>query len=112
MIRRALATAGIGIGMTMALASPASAHTIGLRYGANQGAVVTHNVVTALDKECDGRTVYLQYDVSTIGGTVRYTLYDSNGCNNSGATRNHYPQQVTMARLCETGTGCTAWTST
>jgi hypothetical protein len=107
-----MTAAGIGIGLTMALASPASAHTIGLRHGTDQGGVVRHNVVAVLDKECDGHTVYLQYDVSTIGGVVRYTLYDRNGCNNSGSTRDHYPQQVTRARLCETNDGCTAWRST
>ena len=111
MIRRTMTAGGLVIGLMTAIASPASAHTIGLRYGANEGAVVRHNVVTALDKECDGRSVYLEYDVSTIGGTVRYRLYDSNGCNNSGSTRDHYPQQVTVARLCETDTvlRCSAW---
>lgn len=108
MIRRILTVVGIGVLLVVTLASPASA-AIGFRYGANTGAVASRNQVAALDKECDSRTVYLDYYVSTIGGLVRYTLYDSNGCNNSGATRNHYPQTVTRARLCETGSGCTAW---
>jgi len=109
MIRRIVTMAGIGMVLSMAFATSASAHTIGLYHGADSGAVVRHNEVAVLDNECDGNTVFVQYDVSTIGGTVRYSLYDSNGCNNSGSTRNHYPQQVTVARICETNVGCSPW---
>lgn len=109
MIRRIVTMAGIGIVLSMAFATSASAHTIGLYHGADSGGVVRHNVVAVMDKECDGNTVFVQYYVSTIGGSVLYKLYDSNGCNNSGSTRDHYPQQVTKARICETNVGCSAW---
>jgi hypothetical protein len=99
----------IGLGAFMIPASPASAHSIALYHGQDSGAVVTHNQVAVLDEECDGNTVFLQFRMSTIGGVVQRSIYDRNGCNNSGATANTYPQQVTRARLCETNVGCTAW---
>jgi len=112
MIGRMTAAVAIVLALFMALASPASAHTIGLYHGADSGGVVRHNEVAVLDNECDGHRVYVQYNVSTIGGVVAYSLYDSNGCNNSGSVRNHYPQQVTRARICEANVGCSGWVRT
>jgi hypothetical protein len=107
MIRRIVTAVGISIALLMGLATPASAHDVQIYHGANAAWVWSHNSVEVWDQICTaGKPVFTQYYVSTIGGSVLYRL--DAPCGGTGR-RNHYPQQVTMFRLCETTVGCSGW---
>lgn len=111
MLRRIVAAMGIGIAALAILATPASAHDVHVYHEYDHGWVWSHHEVYVDDVECDGHSVYVEYYVSTIGGLVYYNLYD-NTCQNLGEYRNHYPQQVTKIRICETGVSCSNWVYT
>lgn len=109
MIKRMMAAVGIVV-FSMALATPASAHDTDLYLADGQAWVRSHRSINVYDQVCYGNyPVYTQYNVSTIGGLVPYTLYAPCG---SSASRNHHPQQIATYRLCVTNIGCTPWTST
>jgi hypothetical protein len=110
-IRRLMSVSAIAVGLVMAFATPASAHDINLYHGSDYGWIETHDTAYVWDEECDGNTVFVQYRYSTIGGIVTSSVYDNNGCNNTGNVRSTYPQRMTSARICETNVGCSAWRS-
>lgn len=109
-VGRVLTVAGIGVALSVAWVSPASAHSMWIFHGSDSGVVWQgHNGVSVQDKECDGNYVRIEYHVSTIGGIVPYSLTDANGCQNGESTRSHHPQRVIRARVCEANVSCTSW---
>jgi hypothetical protein len=109
-IRRLVAAIGIGIALLVSHAAPASAHTVEFSHsGGGSGASTGHQTVVVRDTQCDGHGVYMEYDVSTIGGLVRFTTWDPDECGGAGGQSNTYPQTITRARLCVASEGCTLW---
>jgi hypothetical protein len=106
-IRHIMASVGIGIVLSLAVATPASAHDTDLYWRDGQASVRNHTAIFVYDQVCNpGRAVFTRYYVSTIGGSVRYDLYAPCG---AGDSAHHHPQQITKYQLCEVGTGCSGW---
>jgi hypothetical protein len=108
MIRRLIAALGAAVAALALLAAPASAHDVDLWHEYDHAWVWGHNEIHVDDGECDGNSVYADYYVSTVGGSVLERLWDHQ-CQNLATWRNHYPQQITRFRLCEVNVGCTGW---
>jgi hypothetical protein len=108
-----LGAAAAGVAATasglIAFAPPAAAHYAPIWHGNDLGQVTsTHTTVSIYDGECDGNTVFIQYQ-ATGESFVRQTM-DLNGCNTGG---NSFTvpsgRRVYRARVCETNVGCTGW---
>src|SRR5688572_17552279 len=107
MFKRAIAGIGLCAGLLVALPSPASAHTVSIHYGGGYGTVTPHSVVWASDPACNqARRVNVQFYQSSVGGVTWHRL--NAPCGDIAST-NRSPQRVTRFRVCEVGTGCSAW---
>lgn len=105
-----LAGLAAGVAMMVASQTPASAHLVDGWHGRDRGVVWTgHNGVTVADGECDPNRVKIEYQVSTVGGTVTYNVFDPDGCDSGFGARSHHPQRVNRFRVCEVNVNCTRW---
>lgn len=96
------------VGVLCLSMAPASAHYPTAFHG-EDGAMVSHrsqhSYLTVQDKECDGHSVFGEYeDADGLGGAVR----DPNGCK-VGLGKFEARQTIVRFRVCEASVGCSAW---
>jgi hypothetical protein len=92
-----------GLGPT----SPAAAHSTCTAYGANVVCVGrTHHMIFWCDHEADGHRVFAQYYIDR--STVVTTGVDANG-SRRGCGHQNDVRGIVNFRVCEIGSGCSAW---
>jgi hypothetical protein len=92
-----------GLGPT----SPAVAHSTCTAYGANVACVGrAHHIIFWCDHETDGHRVFAQYYIDR--STVATTGVDANG-SGSGCGHQSDVRGIVRFRVCEIGSGCSAW---
>lgn len=104
---KALAVAAtFGTALALLPAAAAQAHDTCVAYGANVACVRdNHHTIDWCDRETDGRRVYAQYRVEFFTVT---TGYDPNG-SNPGCGHRRDSWSIYDFRVCEQGSGCSAW---
>lgn len=105
-IRTCAAMATLGTAFAPLPAPLAQAHDTCAAYGANVACVKNnHHTIDWCDRESDGNRVYAQYRVEFFTAT---TAYDPNG-SNSGCGHQNESWSIWDFRVCEEGSGCSAW---
>ena len=110
-----IAIAALAVAAAVFPASPAAAHDTCVAYGANVACVRSnHQMIDWCDREPDGRWVFAQYwyrgspePPFSSAGQVQ-TGVDSNG-SRSGCGHQGEPRGISVFRVCEFGSGCSAW---
>ena len=88
-------------------ASPAAAYGRCAAYGANVACVsVGHHIIDWCDREADGHRVFAQYYINR--STVVTTGVDANG-SRRGCSHQNDVRGIINFRVCEIGSGCSAW---
>jgi hypothetical protein len=105
-IRTVAAAASLGAVFALVPLPSAYAHDTCAAYGANVACVRNnHHTIDWCDRELDGKRVYAQYRVEFFTIT---TAYDPNGSNPGCGHRND-EWSIYEFRVCEQGSGCSAW---